>query len=613
MLVVIAIIAILASLLLPALIGAREKARRTSCMARLEQIGIGLNSYTGDYSEYLPGDPLWGYKSACHYAEDTSYATCATLCIPYSTGMVGQGPPIDCGPPAGTGAYSFVVGTYSDLSGSMTLRATTSGTGAVSGQHMVHIAWSTGDQPAMYFGDADYNPSSWYGVIAYNHDNVVTASTGGLTTVTTTGQTLPPNVAYPWSPGNLTLAPTGLGMLAAGNYIRDLQVYYCPTGQAYDADVESPMGGWQNGDMQLVTTLDGTAGWETFCGLGPEEGYVNTSLGNIKMLGGTDSYYLTHGDLTAVRWCMSINGNGSGPWAGNWGGTGLITISPFGCDGNGAPWSAMLPSYEFNENATSAPTYSTDPYQGSGVAIGSSYAYRNQSYTDAGMHIIHRLWSCGCAADMLSTNFPTLYIPGSGAADTTGTMGYYNRMPSPRFVQEQNACPERKTTKTLGSLAIASDRFDTHINKGFQLTSLAGDWALHSGSYAGVGLHGQAPSAYPGAGFYGHKVGYNVLFGDNHVAWNGDPQQWYVWEWNSVTTAVYGSMTNAITPWGLPAGNDAASDNDPCSGSMTGFYPGTLGGGAGMFTLFDDVANHEATSGFYIGEWISNYNNTPQP
>jgi len=54
LLVVVAIIAILAAMLLPALAAAREKARRSTCLNNLKQMGTALISYTGDYGDYLP-------------------------------------------------------------------------------------------------------------------------------------------------------------------------------------------------------------------------------------------------------------------------------------------------------------------------------------------------------------------------------------------------------------------------------------------------------------------------------------------------------------------------------------------------------------------------------
>ncbi|MBQ0105395.1 MAG: DUF1559 domain-containing protein [Armatimonadetes bacterium] len=74
LLVVIAIIAILAAILFPVFAQAREKARQTSCLSNLKQMGTALQLYTDDYDETIPpafngtiggtaGSPAnWGYN-----------------------------------------------------------------------------------------------------------------------------------------------------------------------------------------------------------------------------------------------------------------------------------------------------------------------------------------------------------------------------------------------------------------------------------------------------------------------------------------------------------------------------------------------------------------------
>lgn len=56
LLVVVAIIAILAAMLLPSLKNARDTAKRTACLSNLQQIGIAVAAYTGDYGGSIPCD-----------------------------------------------------------------------------------------------------------------------------------------------------------------------------------------------------------------------------------------------------------------------------------------------------------------------------------------------------------------------------------------------------------------------------------------------------------------------------------------------------------------------------------------------------------------------------
>ena len=54
LLVVIAIIAILAAILFPVFAKAREKARQTSCLSNLKQLGLAMLQYAQDYDEVFP-------------------------------------------------------------------------------------------------------------------------------------------------------------------------------------------------------------------------------------------------------------------------------------------------------------------------------------------------------------------------------------------------------------------------------------------------------------------------------------------------------------------------------------------------------------------------------
>lgn len=97
LLVVVAIIAILAAMLLPALEQARERARQSTCMSNLRQIGLAIHMYLNDWDDYWPParNPQWGSAASwapplCVYFNETKKRNPKVSWCPSARGNFGQ-------------------------------------------------------------------------------------------------------------------------------------------------------------------------------------------------------------------------------------------------------------------------------------------------------------------------------------------------------------------------------------------------------------------------------------------------------------------------------------------------------------------------------------------
>jgi len=207
LLVVVAIIAILAAMLLPALAAAREKARRSVCMSNLNQMGKSLESYTGDYAGYMPGWVGWFGPE-----QDWCIPACASAAHPTASGDAGG---FTCSPMAHAGTR------FQNRSSDVIVRADGGSLGAGNGEL----------RQANFI--SSFRCIGW--------------------AVKTSSNT--------WNPGTLNMAPTGLGLLLTGGYMPDAKVFFCSSSDNMPGDFAKP--GYQGvirvSDLRTVGGEDANA------------------------------------------------------------------------------------------------------------------------------------------------------------------------------------------------------------------------------------------------------------------------------------------------------------------------------------------------------------------
>ncbi len=97
LLVVIAIIALLAAILFPVFAKAREKARQTTCLSNMKQLGLGFMQYAQDADEYFPQCPYNQFQGWAGQIYPYVKSVAMYKCPDDSTAANGQSTPVSYG------------------------------------------------------------------------------------------------------------------------------------------------------------------------------------------------------------------------------------------------------------------------------------------------------------------------------------------------------------------------------------------------------------------------------------------------------------------------------------------------------------------------------------
>ncbi len=227
LLVVIAVIAVLAGMLLPALAAAREKARRTACANNLQQIGVALVSYLARYSEYYPSHPAWGTK----FVGPTEAGPDPTTIFPALT-WYDDGFYSDQRPGAGRGVRTNATAASNpplpwqlgQPVGNATLRLWTEQ--APVSQYRAIFAGDPG--PSCHRNEVEHIPQESQSLTASGRGRGP-RSRRPPTPRRRPDQRAPPTPSQGSTLGKLSMAPLGLGTLVSEGYLENVRVLFCPS------------------------------------------------------------------------------------------------------------------------------------------------------------------------------------------------------------------------------------------------------------------------------------------------------------------------------------------------------------------------------------------------
>ncbi len=141
-------------------------------------------------------------------------------------------------------------------------------------------------------------------------------------------------------------------------------------------------------------------------------------------------------------------------------------------------------------------------------------------------------------------------------ADPDNGKGVRNVAYARPVIKSNAGCPPFKTSKTLAERAVASDSFCQLSRNGF--------------------MDQAGRPQYAADGIFAHRDGYNVLHGDWHVAWFGDPDQRYIWQYAADENGMPGFQsyvpTFSTNNWGFDVRSYAGAGVTNATSEATSGY-----------------------------------------